>query len=151
MREPQEVCIPSTQRLSLIAMGIPASVVSWLVGWEINSALASAPLRSISRNALSDSFSRSAASRDNSTARRADISPLLISLASSVADVFPKSISRSPEQKTMYVQTNLTYARSRGPSRLELEPRELGSHARDLPVRKLGQRFPLRTSAHMTQ
>src|SRR2546430_193187 len=103
MREPHEVCIPCTQILSLIAIGRPASGIagsadvrgprrgspagvldssaisaSDLILVSIASARFKAPSRSISRNALSEPFSFSAALSADSTAARADVSPRTI-------------------------------------------------------------------------
>src|SRR5438874_8777193 len=83
MREPQEVRMPRTQMLSLIAMGTPASGIDDLSGsMSMLSARNNAPSRSISRNAFSVSFNFSAAVREDSATDRAEISPAAISARS---------------------------------------------------------------------
>src|ERR1044072_1466902 len=78
MREPQDACMPRTQILSLIAMGIPfraecADVPS--AALSISSARCSAASRLISRNALSWSLSFSADARADSVRLRAEVAP----------------------------------------------------------------------------
>src|SRR5205807_1593197 len=78
MRDPQEVCIPRTQILSLIAIGTPASDCDAPLVLMVASIAAdrfSAPSRSISRKAFSSSFSFSAASMAACTWARAEVSP----------------------------------------------------------------------------
>src|SRR6185436_6104156 len=75
MREPQEVCSPFTQMLSLTAIGTPARAAADFVFASTSSARCSAPPRSISRNAFKDSLSVSAALTADSTVARADVSP----------------------------------------------------------------------------
>ena len=84
MREPQDVCNPRTQILSLIAMGTPASKderefptgVSEELCGGFSSARFNAPVRSICRNAFNVSFSFSAEFTADSTTMRAVVSPL---------------------------------------------------------------------------
>src|ERR1051325_2997299 len=97
MREPQDVCRPRTQMLSLMAMGTPASVASELFGAASNSsARRSAPARSISRKALSVSLSFNAASSaDSATAREVTLRPAMLDLIDSMlcSEIFIKRLS----------------------------------------------------------
>src|SRR6266705_2464533 len=102
MREPQDVCRPRTQMLSLIAIGMPASggsVRSPAVRCEatsvsIASARFKAAWRSISRKALRVRLSFSAAWRADSTTARALVSRRMISFRISIAD-FIKRVSNN--------------------------------------------------------
>src|SRR5256714_11266752 len=83
MREPHDVCMPRTQMLSLIAMGIPArdkADFSDSFRASILSARSMASFLSSSRNAFNVSFNFSASSSAVATTVRAFASPLMSSL-----------------------------------------------------------------------